>query len=222
MIKSLFYKEWIKSRWVLLIIAVVFAGVIGYCFMNISRSMRVAGADHIWFMVVQKELTFADYIKYIPLFAGVLLALIQFIPEMISKRLKLTLHLPMPESRIFSTMLLFGIICLLFIYIISLLVLCLGLNQYFCTEVAAWSLSMTYPWFLGGLIAYLLTAWVCIEPVWRQRIFNTIIALLIISLFYFDEMPEAYNPFMPYLIVLIIVSSTFGFYSLIRFKDGEQ
>lgn len=222
MIKSLFYKEWIKSRWVLLIIVVAFAGVIGYSFMNISRSLRVAGADHIWFMIIQKELTFADFIKYIPLFAGLVLALAQYVPEMVNKRLKLTLHLPMREGRIFSTMLIFGICGLLCIYAISLLVLCIGLNSYFCPEIAAWSLSVTYSWFLGGIMTYLLTVWICLEPVWKQRIFNALIAVPTVFLFYFDEKPEAYNPFMLCLFALIVAGFTFSFRSLIRFKDGEQ
>jgi hypothetical protein len=41
-------------------------------------------------------------------------------------------------------------------------------------------------------------------------------------LFYFDAIPGAYAPFLPYLLTLIVLSVSFSFYSLIRFKDGEQ
>lgn len=190
--------------------------------MNVSRGLRMAGGQHIWEMIVQKGITFTDFIKYIPLLAGMLLALIQYIPEMTNKRLKLTLHLPMNESKIMLSMLFFGLISLILIFSAFYNALYMGLDHYFCTEVAKWNIDEVKPWFLGGLMAYLLTAWICIEPVWKQRILNSVIALSIIWLFYFDETPEAYLPFIWCLAILIVVSVSFSFYSLVRFKDGEQ
>lgn len=222
MIRSLFYKEWIKSRWVILIILIGLAGAIIYTYMGVSRSIRVAGADHIWAMAVQKELTFGDYIKYITLVSGMLLALAQYVPEMINKRLKLTLHLPLPDSRIFFSMLLFGVISLFIIYIFAYFALQLSLNHYFCREITNWSLIRTIPWFLGGIMAYAITTWICIEPIWRQRMLNSVVGLLTLMLFYFDDRPEAYNPFLPFLIIIVFAGFTFPFYSLIRFKEGAQ
>ena len=222
MIKSLIFKEWIKSRWILLIILIVFAGVTVYTFMNVSRGLRMAGGQHIWEMIVQKGITFASFVKYIPLLAGILLALAQYIPEMANKRLKLTLHLPLEESKVLLSMLFFGVVSLSVIFVAAYSALCIGFNHYFCTEVAQWNMDEALPWFLGGLTAYLLTSWVCIEPVWKQRVFNSIIAVLSVWLFYFDAAPEAYSPFLCYLVILIVLSISFSFYSLIRFKDGEQ
>ena len=222
MIKSIFFKECVKTRWVLLIIAILFVVVLIYSFMNISRGLRVAGNAHIWDMIVQKNITFVSYLKYVPLLAGIVLALAQYVPEMTNKRLKLTLHLPMSESKIMLLMLLFGVIGLGTILILSYISLSMGLNHYFCSEIAEWNLAEVRPWFLAGMIAYFLTAWVCIEPVWRQRIFDAIVAILLVWLFLFDETSGAYAPLLPYLTGLVILSITFSFYSLIRFKDGEQ
>lgn len=222
MIKSIFYKEWVKSRWALLIILLVLGGVIIYSFMNVSRGLRMAGGQHIWDMIVQKGITFTDFIKYVPLFSGILLALSQYIPEMINKRLKLTLHLPLSESKVLISMIAYGILCLFIIFMLSYGILYAGFNKYFCAEIAQWNMVLTIPWFLGGITAYLLTAWICIEPVWKHKIFNSIIAMLIISLYYFDALPETYNPLLIYLIVLLLVSISFSYHSLVRFKDGEQ
>ena len=38
-----------------------------------------------------------DMLQYIPLIAGILMAIVQFVPEMQRKCLKLTLHLPYPD-----------------------------------------------------------------------------------------------------------------------------
>lgn len=220
MIQSLYYKEWHKSRWTLLIIFLSFLGVILYSFINISQNLRVTGVDMVWDMIVQKGVYYFSNIKYLPLLAGILLALSQYVPEMTNKRLKLTLHLPLAESKIMLTMLSGGIISLAIVFILSYLTIYLGTRCYFPIEIAYWNATVTLPWLLGGITAYLLTAWVCLEPVWRQRVLNSIIAAIIITLFYFEASPTAYYPSMIYLFIITISGIAFSFYSLIRFKDG--
>ena len=46
-----------------------------------------------------KDAVFIDYMQFVPLLAGILAALVQFMPEMQRKCLKLTLHLPCPQQR---------------------------------------------------------------------------------------------------------------------------
>lgn len=221
MIQSLYYKEWHKSRWTLLIILLTFIGVILYSFINISQNLRVGGVDQVWDLIVQKGIYYFGYIKYLPLMAGVLLAITQYVPEMSNKRLKLTLHLPIPESKIMLTMLSYGIINLCIIFILAYSAIYIGTRYYFPSEIACWNAVVTLPWLLGGITTYLLTAWICIEPVWKQRILNGVLAIIIVALFYFDATPGAYSTSIIYLLIITVMSITFSFYSLIRFKDGE-
>lgn len=58
-----------------------------------------------------------------PLLAGLLLAIVQFVPEMQQKRLKLTLHLPYPQNRMLMLMLIAGLSELIVIYLIDYLIL---------------------------------------------------------------------------------------------------
>ncbi len=222
MIQSLYYKEWHKSRWALLLIILFFAGVIIYSFINISQNLRISGIDQTWDIIVQKGTYYFIHIKYLPLMAGILLAITQYTPEMTNKRLKLTLHLPLPESKIMLTMLSYGIINLCLIFSLVYFVIYWGTRYYFPTEIAYWNAIVILPWLLGGITAYLLTAWVSIEPVWKQRILNSIISILILALYYFDVTPKAYSPSIIYILIITIISGIFSFYSLIRFKDGEQ
>jgi hypothetical protein len=219
---QLFFKEWIKSRWALLIILVVFAGVMVYSFISISTALRLMGAGQVWEGIVQKGFTYFDYVKFLPLLAGVLLAVVQYAPEVINKRFKLTLHLPLPEYKIMLTMLLFGVLGLAVIFLATYFAIAIGLSGYFPTEIVQWNLDAVRPWLWGGIAAYLLSAWACLEPVWRQRVFDALIACGLLALFYFGAIPGAYAPFLPILVVLIALSVSFSFYSLIRFKDGEQ
>ncbi len=222
MIRALFFKEWIKSRWALLVISGVFTLLLGYIFLSVSRDIRVTGYGEVWEMIVQKGTTHIDLLQFFPLLAGIGLALMQYIPEIINKRLKLTLHLPLPEYQTMMAMLLFGIIYLSALFMIVYIVINQGLQVYFTKEVARWNLEALTPWLWSGLAGYLFTAWICIEPVWKQRVLNGIIGISCLSLFYFKSIPGAYAPFLPWLVVLIIISSCFSMYSLIRFKEGKQ
>jgi hypothetical protein len=222
MTTALFFKEWIKSRWALLLTALAFASVVAYSFMGISQELRLLGAGSVWEDILQKGSTHFGLLKFLPIAAGIVLALAQYVPEMTSKRLKLTLHLPLPETKIMLTMLLFGLLALVAMFGTFLLAIAVGLQAYFPSEITRWNLAQLHPWWWGGLAAYLLTAWVCLEPTWRQRIFNGVIAALLLSLFYFNAMPGAYSPMLPYLVALVVVSLSFSFYSLTRFKEGKQ
>ncbi len=222
MIRSIFYKEWIKSRWALLVLLCVFSGMMAYTFMTMARDVRVSGYSEVWEMIVQKGLTHVDYLKYLPLLAGVCLAVIQYAPEMSNKRLKLTLHLPLKESSIMLAMMSFGIIYLAVLFALCYIFTGVGISVYFNSEVVQWNLAALQPWLWSGLLAYILAAWICLEPVWKQRIFDGLMAIATLAMFYFNVIPGAYTPFLPCLIALVVVSISFTFYSLIRFKDGEQ
>ncbi|MDR2038979.1 MAG: ABC transporter permease [Bacteroidales bacterium] len=218
---SIFYKEWIKTRRLIFLLLPVFAAMIIYILLNVGKQYRL-GPVPLWESLIQNNAILVGYFKYLPLAAGILMAIVQFVPEMQHKRLKLTLHLPVNESKILSNMLGYGIIILAALFILSEVVLLSGLGIRFCPELVMANFKASLPWFIGGLASYLLAAWICLEPVWRQRIFNAVIAACCISFFYNTALPGAYAPFLPYLICFIVVSFLFSFYAAARFKDGEQ
>ncbi|MDR1680438.1 MAG: hypothetical protein LBS12_01450 [Prevotellaceae bacterium] len=217
---QLFFKEWIKSRWALLVTLLAFVGIITYTFIGMSTELRVLGAGTVWESIVMKGIIYFDSLKYLFLLAGVLLAVVQYTPEMINKRLKLTLHLPLPERRIVLSMLLYGLLALAVLFLLVYGAVRIGVGRYYPVEITQWNLAAILPWLWGGIAAYLLTAWITIEPAWKQRLCNGLVALCLLRLFYFDELPGAYAPLLPFLITLIVLSVSFSFYSIIRFKEG--
>lgn len=68
---------------------------------------------HLWEVFILKNVVLLDQIKVLPLLAGIIMGITQFIPEMTKKRFKLTLHLPLGENRIVCLMLGYGMVCLL-------------------------------------------------------------------------------------------------------------
>ena len=104
MTKAIFLKEWLKTRrvfWVSLLVAVLFAV---YAIMCIRRVSTSHGVEHVWLIMLMKDQTFIDAIKYVPALIGIALGVAQMAPEMQQKRLKLTLHLPYPQNRLIATM----------------------------------------------------------------------------------------------------------------------
>ncbi len=222
MYQSIFYKEWIKTRKLTALLVVVFAGLISYLFIDILQQLRTAGAVCLVEGVIQKDLFLLPLMKYLPALAGILFAISQFTPEMQNKRFKLTLHLPMPESAIVSAMLGYGFAVLFGLLLISFGILLIGLSIWFPAEIVCANFFSALPWFLAGLSGYLITSWVVLEPVWRQRILNAIPGLCALSLFFISTKSGGIVPFLPELILFIVISFSFAYYSTSRFKDGAQ
>ena len=220
--KSIIYKEFIKTRSAIAIVVAVYIGVGAYSFMKIYENIRQAGIVNVWEEAVQREHGLFSYFEYLPLIAGILIAISQYVPELQFKRLKLTLHLPMKEDNILLTMLLFGISVIVALMTITLIILLWGINRSFPPEIVNDVFMQLTPWFIAAPASYLMTAWVCLEPQWKQRIMNIIPAFLFLSLFLLNAKSGSFNYFDTFLIVAIVVSFFFPFYSTARFKEGLQ
>lgn len=103
MLKAILYKEWIKSRWYLAVAFAVTCAFAGYAMLRLYRALGMMGAGHIWEVMVTRNAVFVEQMEYVPLLAGLLLAVVQFAPEMHRKCLKLTLHLPVSALRATGT-----------------------------------------------------------------------------------------------------------------------
>ncbi len=222
MIRSLFYKEWIKTWKILLLALVAFAAFLLYTFINVQEMFRVSGAVAVWTDTLLKDINVLSKLQWLPLVVSILFGLSQFVPEMTNKRLKLTLHLPMPEDKITFAMLAYGVLCLLALYGIVYATILIGLQMYYPAELVLAMFNASLPWFMAGLIGYLLVAWICLEPVWRQRVFNSLIAVYTLTFFMLTAKSGAFAPFIPYLMAATLVVFFFSFYSMCRFKDGAQ
>ena len=219
---AIFYKEWIKTRWYFLLAVLTTLGFTGYCMLRINRVVEMKGAAHVWEVMLQRDVIFIDMLQYIPLIAGILMAIVQFVPEMQRKCLKLTLHLPYPELKMTGNMLLSGLVLLLVCFASNFLLMEVYLNGILAYELKNHILLTALTWYLAGISGYLLVAWICLEPAWKRRILNLIIAVLLLRIFFLSPTPEAYNKFLPYLVVYTLLTASFSWLSIVRFKAGKQ
>ena len=221
MFKSLLFKEWLKIKWASAAIFVVFMLMLGYIYINTSYYMRFIEPTGMWYnVVIRGTIFYGGLYIYLPLFAGILIGITQFIPEISASRLKLTLHLPMKENAILLSMLSIGTFTLLSIYLISYIILTLISTYFFPVEVL-WSLLITtLPWYLAGLVAYWAVVMISIEIKWSIRIALLMVFLgFLNSLFYLDT----YNTYANSIIIFILISLCFVFQTFLsayRFRKG--
>ncbi len=218
--KALSYKEWIKTRKLIGVLILVSLGVLSYSFIEVTHLIRLNDANTVWFGFLYLDSSLPAITTFIPVLFGVALSLVQFVPEMVNKRLKLTLHLPARESSIVTAMLVYGYLVLFCLSLVTLLLYVVGFSMMFSCEVIGIILSQLIPAFVSGLVAYGLTAWICFEPQWKQRIYNLLVAIGFLAVFFISQKWGVYMHFGIGQLVLLAASFVFPFYSVLRFKHG--
>lgn len=220
MTKAIFLKEWLKTRrvfWVSLLVAVLFAA---YAIMCIRRVSTSHGVEHVWLIMLMKDQTFIDSIKYVPALIGIALGVAQMAPEMQQKRLKLTLHLPYPQNRLIAAMIGTGLAQLFAIFLLQALIIGIYYRGVVTSEMTWHVMLTTIPWYLAGFDAYLFTAATCLEGRWGRRIVLGLLGLGVLAIYFMQPAPQAYNGMLVgaliFTVLLILLSSL----SVNRFKEG--
>ena len=222
MLKPILSKERIKTRWYFLLAILVSIGFTGYSLLRVNRVIGLKGMEHLWQVMLERDVIFIDLQMYIPLIIGILLAIVQFVPEIQQSRLKLTLHLPYPHYRIIAVMLLYGILVLLVCFVFNFIFMSVYFIGILAGELVKHILMTALTWYIAGFTGYLLTAWICLEPTWKRRILNIVIAVCVLRVFFLSAVPEAYNSFLPVLIGYTSLTVLLSMLSVYRFKTGQQ
>ncbi len=221
MFRAIFYKEWIKTRWFLLVALLAVGGTTIYTIFRMAKVFELKGAAHIWEVMITRNAIFIDIFQYIPVFVGIVFALMQYIPEMNSKRLKLTLHLPCSGNSLLSAMQSFGVVALLGVLVPFYVIMLIYMPSVMAVELYQRVLLTSLPWFLAAFSAYFIVTAIVLEPTWKRRVIYCLFALPIISIYFLSSTPAAYTQFYS-LVPLTVIQFLFAFTSVARFKAGAQ
>lgn len=222
--KSIIYKEWLKVRWFAIIYAALGVLIVGNIFLKVQHDFVFNEAANYWYSILFQGHRFYAYslFKFVPVAGGLTIALAQYFPETINKRIKLTFHLPVNENNALLIMMLFGAFCLFTIGTIIIL-LFTGLSfAYFPAEIIQSALISVAPWFLCGFVVYFLTALIVLEPAWKYRFLYLLIAATFVPIYLQTAAARAYSPALPLLIVFTILLSVVLLFSGYRFRKGEM
>lgn len=222
--KSVIYKEWIKTRWFVLVYLLI--GIIAVCniFLRVQHDFTFNDAQKYWYLQMFQGLQYFGYgfFKYVPLIGALAVAVAQYFPETVEKRIKLTFHLPVKEDKVLLVMMVYGACCLLIISLVTFLLFVLFSMHYFPVEVVKGAIVTIAPWFLSGFVAYFLTALIVLEPMWKYRFLYLIVASAFIPLFLTKANTGANAPSLPILAVFTVILSISLLFSGYRFRKGEM
>jgi hypothetical protein len=222
MLKSIFFKEWLKTRWVFIISAVLFFLVILRIFLSVSYGIRFIEAKNYWYQTIIMQKMFFTDLSFWPVLAGLALSAAQFVPEMNSSRLKLTLHLPMPEKKIIFEMVLIGTVLLTGEFLIAVIGIAVISSYFFPKEVLSASLLTIYPWTLAGFVTYWAGAMVFVEPIWFKRIVLMFTSALYVQFLLNSKMFLMYEQSILLFTLLSLMFVTGVIYTGMRFKKGAM
>lgn len=222
MIGGLIYKEWIKTKWAVLLLTLLGLGVTGYALLSLGRIVAVRGEAHLWEVLLSKDVLLLDALKYQPILCGLVLAVVQWAPEMVQKRLKLTLHLPLPLGRIAFVMLSYGVVVLGLLFLVQLLILWGYLSRILAPELVTHLLVSVAHWFLAGWAMYGVATWVVVEPTWRGRLLFMLVSYGVVSLYFVAETPRAYQDLLWVIGLWSLLLCYIAILSIYRFKEGMQ
>lgn len=220
--KAIFFKEWLKTRRFFALSVFISLCFVLYALLRVNRVVEFKGAGHLWEVLIQKEVVMIEVLRYIPLFTGMVMGIVQFVPEMLLKRLKLTLHLPYSGNRMILYMIALGVGLLGIVFLLNYLVLGIYLQALLPVELTTRILLTALPWYLAGFAAYFFTVWICLEPTWRRRIINVLLAIGVLRLFFLNDTPQAYDGMLVWLLAYLISIAGLALLSVKRFKEGRE
>ncbi|MDE7443563.1 MAG: hypothetical protein K2M65_05315 [Muribaculaceae bacterium] len=220
--KAILLKEWIKTRRVFAMALMLTGAMTAYVILMMNRLIELKGIDHLWLIMLLKDNSFIDLLKYLPLTIGLAIGIAQMVPEMSQKRLKLTLHLPYPQLRLIALMLVSGLMELFVIYLLQVMALWIYDMTILPPELVGRVLLTTVPWYMAGFSAYLFSTAVCLEGTWHMRTIIILLGLAVSLIFFLQPALEAYNGMIWIMLAFVCLLTILSFGSVMRFKEGRQ
>ncbi len=220
--KAIYYKEWIKVQLYVWVAALAWIGFTAFVLLGIRHDITYTGAEFLWLSIMDYNQILIAALRPLPVILAFGLALVQFVPEMHEKRLKLTLHLPVGQNKIILQMLSSGLLLLAVFFLVQIGSVWLYLRNILANELVQLIIGTALPWYMAGAMVYLMTAWIVIEPTWSRRIFNALLAVGILHLLFYSKIPCAYAPMTWWIAIWLVAMLALPLYSADRFKRGCQ
>ncbi len=222
MYKSVVYKEWLKIRWACAAMIIVSVLALGNIVLQLRSMIEHNSSIDLWGVVIQRSYLYYDIFRFVPLLVALVIAASQFVPEVVSSRLKLSLHLPIRENTIVMQMLSVGLIAVALTCAFIALVLSIITAVYFPTEVLTSMLLTIAPWILAGLVGYLAISTAIVEPRWMRRVVLVVVAYGFVDSLLVIDMFKLYERVLPQLTILGGFFTLGILLSAYRFRRGVR
>jgi hypothetical protein len=220
--KSIYYKEWIKIKRVFSASLVLGILALSFIFIKVRHDILFSDAAGYWYSFLFRGSPYYTLLRFLPLVTGLGIAIAQYFPETVDKRIKLTFHLPVRENEILIRMHFFGAASLTALFVLFYTIFITGSSIFFPSDIIVPALISITPWFLGGLATYFMVALILLEPVLLYRVLFGIVGAGFVSFFSLRAGIGGYKPILITLSALTILVSVVILFSGYRFRKGEM
>ncbi len=219
MIASTFYKEWMKMRlyWGIALSCHILVFI--YIYIETRHMFILEHAEMVWYQVIHIHTLFYEQIKYLPLATGILLGAAQFVPETKNHRFRLFLHLPVRPYVLALSYIIIGLAAVAVICLVDIFLLSRITNVFFPHEVVVRSMITALPWLLAGLVSFLGTSLIVLEPEWPRKIFYLAVSYGFVWLFFQSNIPGSYISVIGKLIMASLFFVPAIFLPVYRFRN---
>ena len=188
MFKSIFLKEWLKLKLTFIFLLISFIAILVYFTFSLNFEFSTIEPESMmWYRFLELQYKPYFYFFYLYLAMGIIIAFSQFLPEVIAKRIKLTIHLPFSMKQIVFSHLLIGIILLTFICTIFSLGLLGIVADYYPKQIVQVIFEDTLFYSFASIILYICSSSIILEQDKKKFIFKIIFTLLFLFAFTKEE-----------------------------------
>lgn len=205
MFSSILFKEYLKIRWPWLTLLAGHGLLMVYIYINTRHVFAMDHAEIVWYRAFYLGRIYYEELKYAPAITGLLIACIQYLPEMVRERLRISLHLPVSPHRLIMAHLLVGLLLVGLVMAMDLIFLARITAHYFPAEAVSATMLTALPWGISGLAAYLGVTLAMLEPSYRLKLFNLVIAGGVVGIFLYPADPGGYYYILLTLSILILL-----------------
>lgn len=217
--RSIFLKERLKLQWVFFAALAVNLGFCIKVFLDIRQQLNTEHAQMVWYQAIHLQTVFQRQMRHVPLLTGLALAAAQFVPELLGRRLRIALHLPVNREKMLAFCLLAGLGHVLVVFGLAAGLTHLTMAAYFPAEVARSAFLTMAPWYAAGLLGYLGTAAVLLETAWPRRLFLAFIFSVPAIMMLSGRGYDWFTPALPWLILILFPALLAVFESCRRFQQ---
>lgn len=156
MIRSIFLKEWLKLRYYFALFLLFSLGILGYFIFTLSFAFSTVEPESMmWYRFIHLGDKPYFHLSYLYLSFGVVIALVQFLPERIKNRIKIMAHLPLELKQSLFLHLGIGIGFILVLSVISSWIILLLFSFYYPDQIVQIALKDTSIYSFLAVILYM-------------------------------------------------------------------
>lgn len=176
-----------------------------YGLLAIQSIVDHGDAETLWLTLSAGGSLPLEWLRFQPLLSGMVLALVRFLPEVLSKHSKKSQDELLGQRGDPYRVLSFGAAALVLLFLLQVTFAYLFLRRIPDPELVSQVLVTAAPWLMAGIAAYGLTALVVLESGWRMRLADLALAAAILHLYFVATAPRAYEELLWVILLFSLV-----------------